>query len=167
MKFYQRLQESYLTQWKSKSSRTSRTVRCCPKFSSRYILQLERIVTKISTPSGCKQNSQPVEANSEMVILYFTIFNTISAEALLKLLMILRKIFKGNNIKTGPQHWSTTKNILAGEALLYFEQKVREKGNTITMSYKLVIQGLTTQLFSKKVLQWQNRSLYWCLFNTR
>ena len=67
---------------------------------------------KIKTQSG----NIPIKA----VSLYIWIFNTGSSEALLRFLIILKKIYKGYNMKTFPHVYSMTNNILPVDALRFF-----------------------------------------------
>ena len=60
-----------------------------------------------------------------------------------------------------------TKNLLAREAIWFFEQKAHENVNEAMTNYELVMQDLKTHFFPKKDLQCQNRHLCWGLFKPR
>ena len=49
-----------------------------------------------------KIKTHTVNIDSKIVSLYLMIFNTMSAKANLKFLILLKKILKGHNLKTGP-----------------------------------------------------------------
>ena len=74
--------------------------------------------------------THPRKDNSKIIFLYVPIFNTILDESLLKFLVLVNKILKGQNMTTGTQCYMIMKNILSGGSL-----------------YKIVVQGLTTQSF--------------------
>ena len=67
--------------------------------------------------------TQPGETNRKMVPLYLLILKTSSDEALSKVLVILKKILKVNNLNTGSQWCDTTNNLLTREALQVFKKK--------------------------------------------
>ena len=95
-----------------------------------------------------KIKTQPGETNRKAVLLYVTILNTGSTKAMLKLLMLPNNILRGKNLKTGPYCNYIINNILTGEALWFFGQKYREKGNKTTTNYDLFMQGMKTHFFS-------------------
>ena len=99
------------------------------------------------------------DVHIKMVFIHITIINTRSSEFLLKFLRFLNKILKDHNLNTGPKLYAMIKNLLAGEALQFFEQKARENGNKIIIEYELVMQVLTTHFFPTKALQYQKRYL--------
>ena len=92
-------------------------------------------------------NTQPVDIRRKMVLLYVPIFKIRSSKELLKLLMILKNILNGQNLKNLPQCDDMTKNLLYGESLICFDKKYQEKGNGTTSNYKIVMQGMPTHLF--------------------
>ena len=57
-------------------------------------------------------NNQMVYTNRYMVYIYVPIFNTGSAEARFKFLVILNKILKGKRLNTGIQYYVMVNNIL-------------------------------------------------------
>ena len=86
-------------------------------------------------------------------MLYVLLFKNGSSKALLKLLINLKKVMKGRNLKMYPQRDAMTKNLVSGESLWVFKYKVRKAVNKTATNYKLVIQGLKTHLFHLKLLQ--------------
>ena len=74
-------------------------------------------------------NTQSGYMNRKMVSIYTPIFNTGSVEALLKFLVILKKIMKDQNLTNGPHCYTTTNNIIFGEALRVSNQKYQENIN--------------------------------------
>ena len=78
--------------------------------------------------------------------------------------MLLKKILKGKNLNTGPQHYVMTKKFLVGKSLRVFGIKYCESSNKNTTDYKLVIQDLEAYLFYLKELKLQKRYLRWGLF---
>ena len=78
----------------------------------------------------------------------------------MKFLVILKKILKGQKLRTGPQWYVTTKNPLAGESRWVFEQKYRIFGNKTTNNVELAMQGLVTHFFSLKYLKPQKIYLH-------
>ena len=85
-----------------------------------------------------------------------------SVKSLLKLLVLLKKILKGDTLDTVPLCYSATKNLLIGEDIYVFEQKFLEKVKTmVAIDYKLVMQGLMNNLFPMEELQLHNRYLHW------
>ena len=65
-------------------------------------------------------NTHPVEANRTIVLIYVPIFSNSLDEALLKFLVLLNKILKGQNITTGPQCYMIMNNLLSGDSLQVF-----------------------------------------------
>ena len=59
-----------------------------------------------------------------MVLLYVQIFKTGSDKALLKFLVLLKKILKGQNLTTCPQWYVMANNLLIGYNPCAFEHKV-------------------------------------------
>ena len=64
-----------------------------------------------------------------MVTLYVTIFKTGSDKALLKFLVLLKKIIKGQNLATLYQWYVMADNLLIGYNPCAFEHKCRATGN--------------------------------------
>ena len=61
----------------------------------------------------------------EMLSLYMPMFYTSSDESLLKLLTLMNKILKNQNLITGPKYYVMANNLLSREALQVFEHKYR------------------------------------------
>ena len=59
-----------------------------------------------------EMNTHPRNINSNMVFVYIPIVKTGSSKALLKLLVLLKKILKDQNLTTVPQMYSMMKNLL-------------------------------------------------------
>ena len=97
--------------------------------------------------------------------MYVPVFNTVSPEVLLKFLILLEKIIKGQSLTTGTHMYALTNNLLAKEALCVFEQQAKSKVFKTTASYKSVIEGVTTHFFPSKALQLQKRYLHQVLYN--
>ena len=57
-------------------------------------------------------NTQPVLKDIQIVEIYVPLFRTGSPEALLKLVIILNKILKGQYLFTGPQKYVITCNLV-------------------------------------------------------
>ena len=76
-----------------------------------------------------KTKNYPGEINSKMVSLYIPIFKTGLTKVLIKLLIHLKKITKGQKLNTDAQCYAMTRNLLAEEALQVFKQKLRGTGN--------------------------------------
>ena len=70
-------------------------------------------------------------------------------------------------MKTGPQIYAKTKNLLGEESLSVFEQHANKNGNKTKENYKTVIEGLTTHFFPPKSLQHPRTYLHRYLFNPR
>ena len=83
-----------------------------------------------------------------------------SPEAWLKFQTNLQKIIKGQILKTGPQWYAITKNLLMGESLRVFEQQATYIGNETEDNYKVVIKGLTDHSLPPKALLIQKRYLH-------
>ena len=92
-------------------------------------------------------------------------FSTGSAEAWLKFQRTLQKIIKSQNLKTGPQVYFMTNNLLVGETSCVLEHKAKEKVHGNKENFDLVIEGPTTHFFRPRALQRQNRYLLRGLFN--
>ena len=73
-----------------------------------------------------------VDINSETVLIYLLIFNIGLAKALLKFIVLLKKIFRGRNLTMGRQFYVMKKNLLAVEALQVFKQRSRSIVNKTT-----------------------------------
>ena len=86
-------------------------------------------------------------------------FKTGSEKDWLKIHKTLHKIIKIQSLKTGPQMYAMTNNLLTEEALRVFEQNSKENLNETKENFKLVIEGLTIHLFPPKALQRQNSYL--------
>ena len=68
--------------------------------------------------------TQPGDRDSKTMAIYVPLFRTGSPEVLLQLVMILHKIIQGQNMSTGPYKYGMTRNLVVGEALQFFEQKI-------------------------------------------
>ena len=112
-------------------------------------------------------NTNPGEINSEVVLIYMTIFKTRLSKSLIKLLVLPEKIINSQNPTTVTQMYDMKKNHLEGYSLRVFEQKSQAYRNKITMNYKLVIEDLMTHFFSPKALQNQKRYLCQGMFKPR
>ena len=92
------------------------------------------------------------EDNIKTILIYVLIFITVSNKSLLKFLILLKNILKGQNLNTVPHYFNIMKNILSKEFFWFFKQKYWENVNTTTTEYELVMQGPTTHLFTPKAL---------------
>ena len=61
--------------------------------------------------------TQSCDINNETVLIYIPISKTGSEELLLKFLLILKNIMKGQNLAMGPQMYDMTKKLLVRESL--------------------------------------------------
>ena len=61
----------------------------------------------------------------KIVSFYTPIFKIGISKALLNFLKLLKKIIEGQNLRTGPQCFDMTNNILTGENLWIFKHKFR------------------------------------------
>ena len=62
-------------------------------------------------------NTQPSERGSETVAIYVTLFQTGSTEALHKLVTLLHKIIRGQDLSTGTKKFGVTRNLVVVESL--------------------------------------------------
>ena len=92
------------------------------------------------------------EDNIKTILIYVLIFITVSNKSLLKFLILLKNILKGQNLNTVPHCFNIMKNILSKEFCWFFKQKYWENVNTTTTEYELVMQGQTTHFFTPKAL---------------
>ena len=76
-----------------------------------------------------KINIQPGYINRKTIYFYILIFNNGLDEALLKFLILLKKIIKVQNLTMVTKCFGLTKNILTGDTLQFFEQKDQSIGN--------------------------------------
>ena len=76
--------------------------------------------------------------------------NKVSPEAWLEFHTTLQEIIKLQILKTGPQWYDITKNLLVVESLRIFKQKSRAIGDETRDKYKLFIEGLATHFFPPK-----------------
>ena len=68
---------------------------------------------------------------------------------------MLQKIIKRKILKTGPQMYDMTKNLLEVEALHIFEYNAKINRNNTKENQKMVMGGLTTHFFPPKAIQRQ------------
>lgn len=101
--------------------------------------------------------TQPKERYSKTVAIYVPLFRTGGPEALLKFLMLLNKIIRGQYLYTGPHKFGMTRNLIAGEALWVFDQKAWDMVTETNANYKLVMKYVITYFFPPKALQHQKR----------
>ena len=90
------------------------------------------------------------ERDRNTLYIYVPIFKTGLVNALIKFLVLLKKIRKFQNLTTGTHRYVITKNLLEGKSLQVFEQKTRAESTNMTEKYKLLIEILTTHFFPKK-----------------
>ena len=91
--------------------------------------------------------THPWEISSKKVSIYIPISRTGSEKSLLKFIFLLKKILKGQNLITGPQYYTTTKNIIAGDSLKKIEHEFQETVNKIMTNYNFFMKCLKTNLF--------------------
>ena len=103
--------------------------------------------------------TQPSLADSKSLSLYVPIFKSGPPEMLLKYLVVLQKILKGQSLTTGPQQYAMARNLLAGEALRVFNQKATANGTETDVHFKSTTQGLVEHFFPPKALQREKRYL--------
>ena len=65
-------------------------------------------------------NTQPSERGSETVAIYVTLFQTGSTEALHKLVTLLHKIIRGQDLSTLPPKFGMTSSMVVEEGLQVF-----------------------------------------------
>ena len=65
-------------------------------------------------------NTQTGERYIETVAIYVPLFRTGSPEDLLKFVITLNKIIRGQDLSIGPQQFVMTSNSVTGEAILVF-----------------------------------------------
>ena len=106
--------------------------------------KLESLKVDINTHMG--------EVGIERTSIHIPVFKQESPEVWLKLQTILKKIIKGQSLKTGPQWYATPNNLVVAEVLCVFGQQARAIDNKTKYNYKLVIESLTPHFFFSKVL---------------
>ena len=94
--------------------------------------------------------TQPVEKDSETVVIYMPLFQIVSPNANLNFVTILQSTIKGQYLSTGPQNFGMTENLVVGEALRVFGQKAQETGTEINANYELVNNDLVSHFFSSQ-----------------
>ena len=68
------------------------------------------------------------ENDIEMVAIYVTLFINGTPEVLLKIITILNKIIKGQDLSRGLHKYGMTRNLVIKESLRGFDQKTRDFG---------------------------------------
>ena len=64
--------------------------------------------------------TQPGKRESKTVVVYVTLFRTGIPEALFKLVTIIHKIIRGQDLSTGPQNFGMRWNLVVKESLQLF-----------------------------------------------
>ena len=82
--------------------------------------------------------TQPGETDINTILLYVLIFNTGSSKSLFNFLILIKKIPKCQNLKTGPHGYAMTKNLLMVECLQVFEKNYRAGGSNTTSHYDMI-----------------------------
>ena len=100
--------------------------------------------------------NQPGQADSESISLYIPIFKTGTPEMILKFLVVLKKVIKGQSLTTGPQMYAMTRNLLAGEALRVFNQQASQNGTEPENYYKTTTQRLVKYFFRRNCFNVKN-----------
>ena len=90
-----------------------------------------------------------------------------SPEDLLKFLIILNKIIKGQYLSKGTQKYGITQNLVIVKSLLLFNQKTQDQGEQINSNHELAIKGIITHFFLPKALQCQKRYLIRGIYKPR
>ena len=81
------------------------------------------------------------------------LFCTRIPEALLKLVTIINKIVRGQDLSKGPPKFGMMRNLVIIEDLRVFEQKSWERATETNANYELVMKDIISQFFPKKELQ--------------
>ena len=72
-------------------------------------------------------------------------------------LQMLDRIYKGQNLTTGPQRFVIVRELLQGEALAQFNRKAAEVATQTIASLKVCLQEVTNYVLPRRALQIQRR----------
>ena len=125
---------------------------------------LGKTLTEKSNSLKVNTETQPGERDSKTVEIYLPLFWTGSPESILNFVTILNKIIRGQELSTGSQKFVMKRNLVIGEVLRVFDQKVQERGTETKETCELAMKDLDSHFFLPKALQRQKwylrRGLY-------
>ena len=113
------------------------------------------------------KNIQPVEKYSETVEIFVPLFHIGGPESLIKFIIFLHKIMKGQDLSTGPQIFGMTWNLVVGKALWMFKKKAQERVDDKNANYFFVMKDLVSYFFLPEALQIQKRYLGRAMYKPR
>ena len=125
------------------------------------IIPLKKEILEVDPKAmSFKLRSEPANEKSITYSVSLAPFNTGSPEQWLTFMKMLKAIFRGQNLTSGPERFAMTKRLLEGNALSIFEAHVASQGLTeTTANLDRALYEVTKDVFPSNALAIQKRMM--------